>query len=214
MAKYKKIRGINRRLKAIKDWREKNLFFDKESLLSEDCLYLKFRVDPWSRLSLTNSDYPEPNHQFREMIIEAFSDIYDLWKEELDKLNLEYYLKIWIIFPHFRESQLVCAINDKIDWYNNVFAEGEDIVFPKHKFSEQSNKILNKYNWKHVVNINLLDEENYVGDEQDYVSLQDYEEVKKRFERFLKTEHKTVNIDGKIYHIEKICDIWVGDKNG
>lgn len=211
MAKYKKIRGINRRLKAIENWRKQNLFFDKEKLLSEERLYIKFRVDPWSRLPLGNSDYPEPNHQFREMIVETFSDVYELWKKELDKLNLEYYLKIWIMFPNFRDSQIVCAINDKINWYENVFAEGENIDFPSRKFSDKSNAILSKYDWEHVVHINLLDEENYVGDVQDYASLQDYEEVKKKFERFLKTKHKTTNIDGKTYHIEKICDVWVGD---
>ncbi|HHW7568917.1 TPA: hypothetical protein ACU21S_002273 [Mannheimia haemolytica] len=211
MVAYKKLRGENRRLKAIKKWKQHNLVFDKNELLESNYLYVKFRVAPWSRLSLTNSAYPEPNDQFRDAIIDAFSDIYDLWKQELEKLNKEYYLKIWIMFPNFRNSQIVCAINDKIDWYQGVFAEGEGLSFPSGKFSEQANHLLSNYEWEHYADIDLLDED-YVGNEKDYVSIEDYKEAQKWFNQFLKSEHQTINIEDKMYHILKINDVWVGNK--
>lgn len=58
--KYRKIRGINRRKRAIKQWGEINKVLDVDLLNQDKRDYVEFLVDPWSRLSLINSIYPEP----------------------------------------------------------------------------------------------------------------------------------------------------------
>ncbi|WP_303818685.1 hypothetical protein [Actinobacillus minor] len=211
--KYKKIRGKARRLRAIEEWSSNNLIFDKETLLENKRLYVKFRVDPWSRLSLGNSMYPEPDNEYREKFIEGLVNIYDLWKSNLDKLNIDYYLKIWIVFPNFRESQVVCAIGDKIEFYKNNFFEENKLDFPSKKFSKNSNSLLSHFKWEHYSHEELIDDD-YVGDVNDYVDKQSYIKTKEWFDKFMNSQHRIVKneLSGKDLHFFKTNDIWLGSK--
>lgn len=172
--KFKKIRGKNKILKNIEDWKQINLFFNKELLQQYNYMTSKWIVRLWSDLLSTKCPYPEPNDEFREKIIEGLTKIYKTWKIELDKLQTDYYLKIWIFFPNFRESQVVCAINEKIDWYENLFFENDKkIEFPKNEFSNQSNELLKEFNWKQFDYESVFGDDE-VGEENDFFSKKDY----------------------------------------
>lgn len=211
--KYKKIRGKARRLKAINKWVSDNLNFDIERLLETKYLYVKFRVDPWSRLPMGNSVYPEPVQEYREKIIKGLVSIYDLWKFNLDKLNIDYYLKIWICFPNFRDSQIVCAIGDRIEFYKNNFFEENKLIFPTKSFCNQSNLLLNQFKWIHCSHEEIIDDD-YLGNVNDYVDENAYKEVKNWFDTFMNSSHRIVknNLTGKDLHFYKICDVWIGSK--
>jgi len=214
--KFKKVRGRNKILRNIEKWKQENLFFDKELLLNYNYLNSKFRVRPWSDLVFTKYPYPEPDGEFREKIIESLVDIYNHWKIELEKLKMDYYLKIWIFYPNFRESQVACGINERIDWYDNLFFENEErLKFPINRFSNKSNLLLNEFDWENLSWEQVFDE-NEVGTEKEYTTKKDYLEHKKWFEDFLKSEHKAhqfkdENGKNQTYHYLKIDDVWIGE---
>jgi len=78
--------------------------------------------------------------------------IYDSWKTELEKLNKPYYLKIWLYEPRISKSQVVCAIDDKIEYYDNIF-EKADFKENNSSFTKQ---LSSDFNWQPTV-----DEEPY-----------------------------------------------------
>ncbi|MBE0640389.1 MAG: hypothetical protein IH599_00025, partial [Bacteroidales bacterium] len=133
----KKIRGHKRRWKEIENWRLDNLDLNlTDYLLNErDRYYAKIRVHPWSGLSLTNSMTPEPTRKTKQKILKGLLDIYEDWKNQLDKLGQPYYLKIWLFEPRFSQSQVVCAIGNNVDFYENTF------------FKPEKNKVLNADNY-------------------------------------------------------------------
>ena len=102
--KYKKIRGKNRRIRQIKMWVAKNLVLNLEVLQQFQADYVKFWVDPWSLLSLTNSVYPQPQGIYKTLFIQGLVDIYFAWKKQLDELEQPYYLKIWLFENDLKRS--------------------------------------------------------------------------------------------------------------
>ncbi len=107
--KTKKIRGHKRRWHDIDQWVEyhKNLSLDYLKEYQRD--YAKIRAHPWSGISLTNSQTPEPKGLTKTKILNGLIEIYNSWKIELDELDEKYYLKIWLFEPRFSSSQVVCA---------------------------------------------------------------------------------------------------------
>lgn len=125
--KLKKIRGHNRRQKQIDHWRVDNLSLDLIDYLlnHRDRYYTKISVHPWSGLSLTNSVTPQPTGKTKQEMLNGLLDIYENWKTQLDEFGQAYYLKIWLFEPRFSQSQVVCAIGDSIDFYENTFYKPE-----------------------------------------------------------------------------------------
>ncbi|MAE13199.1 hypothetical protein CMO92_01420 [Candidatus Woesearchaeota archaeon] len=54
-------------------------------------------------------------------------DIYLSWKKKLDSFREEYYLKIWVFNKHFKDSQVVVAIDDFKDFYDKTFMEAKTV---------------------------------------------------------------------------------------
>ncbi len=187
----KKIRGHNRLHKQIDNWRLDNLSLDlNDYLLNErDRYYAKIRVHPWSGISVTNSVTPEPTRKTQQKILNGLLDIYGDWKNQLDKLGQPYYLKVWLFEPRFSQSQVVCAIGDNVDFYENTFYKPEtNKIIQLDKYGSIKTK-LSKLNWEY-----RLDEDQYynneVGEAEIYASRQDYEETKMWFNKLLKKPHR------------------------
>ncbi|MBK8806016.1 MAG: hypothetical protein IPO21_04945 [Bacteroidales bacterium] len=190
--RQKKIRGHKRRWKGIENWRLDNLDFNlTDYLLNErDRYYAKIRVHPWSGITLTDSVTSEPTRKTKQKMLNGLLDIYEDWKNQLDKLGQPYYLKIWLFEPRFSQSQVVCAIGDSIGFYeNNFFKPESEKIFNAKTYGQLKNR-LQKLNWDY-----RLDEDNYdnteVGEPENYVSRQDYEYTKKWFAKILKKPHRT-----------------------
>jgi hypothetical protein len=190
--RQKKIRGHKRRWKDIENWRLENLDLNLTDYLlnQSDRFYAKIRVHPWSGLSLTNSITPEIKGKTKQKILNGLLDIYEDWEKQLDTLGQPYYLKIWLFEPRFSQSQVVCAIGDSIDFYENTFFKPEKTQKLNTGNYGQLKSKLENLNWDY-----RLDEDHYdnteVGEPDIYASSQDYEDTKKWFEKLLRTPHRT-----------------------
>jgi hypothetical protein len=195
----KKIRGHKRRYKQIENWRLNNLSFDlKDDLVSQnDKMYVKIRVSPWNDISLTNSIVPEPARNTKLKILNGLLDIYEDWKKQLDRLGKPYYLKIWLFEPRFSMSQVVCAIDENIAFYENTFFKPEiNKSINLDTYGKLKTRLQN-LNWEFY-----LDEDHYyndeVGDPEYYASKKDYEETKVWFFKLLKKPHRKYKLEEPI----------------
>lgn len=116
-----KIRGHFRRHKQIDKWRQENLALNFDLLEKYNREYAEIIVHPWCDISIIKSAIPNPTRKTKKLILTGLLDIHDSWKKQLDKLGQPYCLKIWLFEPRFSQSQVVCAIKDKIDYYENNF---------------------------------------------------------------------------------------------
>jgi hypothetical protein len=142
--RYKKIRGLKRKVVNIPKWIEGYLELNIKHLKEYKYNYAKVYVDPWDNLSLTNSEIPEPKGQAKKEIINGLGKIYERWKDELDKLNKPYYLKIWIYEPRLSKSQVVCTIDERIEHYENLFKEADF----KQNTSSFINGLSSNFKWQ------------------------------------------------------------------
>lgn len=216
--RQKKIRGHNRRQQQIDYWLHDNLSLDLTDYLlnHRDRYYAKIRVHPWSGFSLTNSIIPEPKGKTKQKMLNGLLDIYEDWKKQLDKIGQPYYLKVWLFEPRFSQSQIVCAIGENVDFYENTFYK-PDINKTIHldKYGSLRAK-LSKFNWDY-----RLDEDHYdnteIGDPNTYASRQEYEEAKIWFDKLLKKQHRTHKFIEPIGDITesysfKRGDLWLGEQ--
>lgn len=212
----KKIRGHKGRWKDIDQWVETHKNLDLDNLKEDLRDYSKIRVHPWSGISLTNSQIPEPKRSTKTKILGGLIDIYDSWKDELDRTGESYYLKIWLFEPRFSHSQVVCAIGDYLDCYENTFFKPDQ---PKELAPENYGRLKNEvatFNWEY-----RLDEDHFdnsiPGSPELYATLADYEEDKRWFIKMLKKAHRTTKCEepageATVSYSFKKGDIWLGEK--
>lgn len=125
MQRFKKIRGHKKIWKDIENWVSYNKNLDINYLKKRKRDYVKVWVSPYKNISITNSEFTPPKGKTRQKIINGIFEIYQNWELELEKLGIPYYLKIWH-FPHnASKNQVVCAIEDFINFYDYTFFKPE-----------------------------------------------------------------------------------------
>ena len=208
--RYKKTRGQRRRHRLIEQWRLQNMQIDLNHLQNYNCDYVKIFVHPWCDLSITNSIFPEPKRKTKLLMLSALLDIYFSWKQQLDSMNQSYYLKIWLYEPNFSKSQVVCAVDDRIDHYNNIFLKAEDEKKPKTSAYGQIEDRLKMLNWQHYLHEDFIDED-VIGEPNDYTNYNDYLNHKKCFTQLMRKPHRVIihNNGSKTIGFIK-GDIWIG----
>ena len=99
----RKVRGHKRCWKKIENWKKLSLDLNPDYLVTYQKDYVKFRVRPWSSLSLRNSVYSKPKKRTKDEMISGLFDIYEQWKIQLDKLGKPYWLFniFWFCHTHF-----------------------------------------------------------------------------------------------------------------
>ncbi|MDK4792321.1 MAG: hypothetical protein OC189_09825 [Acinetobacter sp.] len=210
MIKYKKIRGEKRRIRKIKQWIDDHLDLDIAYLKRYQCEYVKFWVDPWDRLSLTNSQYPQPQGIYKELFFNGLLQIYMSWKEQLDFLDQPYYLKIWLFENDLKRSQVVCAIGEKIEYYQNLFEKPLDETSLSIVEWQEVSDMMKKVNWEKKIEITLY-ERDWLGAPSDYKTQKNYEDTKKWFNNNVIEKYREVKrIDGDEYYIVEIDNVWIG----
>ena len=149
--RYRKIRGINRRKRAIEQWGGCNKALDIEGLKETHRDYVKFWVNPWSRLSLINSIYPEPTDDCEYLLIKNLQNIYHSWRDSIEELQTPYYLQIWLFEGYISDSQVVCAIEDYKDFYKHTFEaineQPKDGIQSSIHYNVNTVRYLNLYDW-------------------------------------------------------------------
>ncbi|PNW25629.1 hypothetical protein [Formosa algae] len=103
------------RVVGIQKWIDKSYYreenrFNKEKLFEQE--YLNFQIDDCY-------NYMENVvGKTRVDIFKILYSTYSQWKIELDKLNIPFYLGVWIYNPRLPKSEIVCAIGkEKIEYY-------------------------------------------------------------------------------------------------
>lgn len=210
--KYKKVRGTNRRLRNIDQWINHNKYLNLQDLVTYQREYVKFWVSPWDRLSLTNSQFPEPEGVFKEKFIQGLFEIYDCWKQRLDQLGKPYYLKIWLFEKDLRRSQVVCAIGEKIQFYENTFTKAENSDHQKYDFENLDN-LAKAFHWEKRLD-DLLIENDFLESPERYIDLEEYLEAKNYFENYVLKNYKaTIPYDSeKFYYVLDNDVVWLGQK--
>jgi hypothetical protein len=215
--RQKKIRGHLRRQKQIETWLAENQSWNLQRYFQsgQDFCYVKIAVHPWNGLSVTKSILPEPRGKTKQKMLSGLFDIYENWKRKLDRFGKPYYLKIWLFEPRFSQSQVVCAVGDSIDHYENLF------------FTPASHKKLNAnhygplktrvegFDWKYRPDEYVV-EDPETDSPEEYADLRKYREAIHRFEKQLKKPHRTWEYGGtpgeatRLYAF-KCGDMWLGE---
>ncbi|POY40607.1 hypothetical protein C3L50_03680 [Flavobacterium alvei] len=210
----KKIRGNKRRIKKIENWRINNLKIDLDYPEKTNKDYVKIRIFPWNPVAMSIHNYPNPKGKIRKKIIESFFDIYESWNIQLKELGKPFYLKIWLFEPNIYDSQVVCAINDKIEYYENIFYKPKiEKNIAKSHFEKISNR-LNNFNWSYSIEEYPIFENEYLR--ENFTSEKDYLEEQKCLKRELKKPYREINqvregIKEKLFLI-KGSEVWLGEK--
>ena len=215
--KTKKIRGHKKIWKDIEKWKNTNLNLDLKKLQQNERDYVKIWVHPYSSISLSNSQFPEPKAETKKRILNGLLDIYESWEQQLNKLNEPYYLKIWLYAPRFSNSQVVCSIGNSLNLYKNTFSIPENIMNFKNDYIGNIGDRMGNYNWEHRVDEEFLDN-TQIGRLEDFATKKDYLENKKWFETKLKDPHRKTVYNNPIGDITesyafKLGDVWLGEKN-
>ncbi|WP_201530727.1 hypothetical protein [Psychrobacter sp. LFX-11D] len=198
--RYRKIRGINRRKRAIEQWGDNRKSLDIELLNQEKRDYVKFRVQPWSRLPLGNTIYPEPTGDCEYMLIKNLQKIYQSWKGSLEDMQTPYYLQIWLYEEYISRSQVVCAIEDYKDFYQNTFEpvdeQPNDSIQSSIHYNETTAKYLDAFKWTLNRHIQAYD----MTDDYDIEILQETDPSK---------NIRTEVIEGREHQIVEINKVWL-----
>ncbi len=210
MNRTKKIRGHKRIWKAIDNWVENSKKLDLNYLKRNQREYVKVWLQPFGNISVLNSDFEPPKGKTRKKIIAGILEIHNHWKQELDKLNEPYYLRIWFYDNDVSNSQVVCSIGELLDFYDKTFHK------PKEKKPFPSDSL--GLQWEYRLNENhfTVDE---IGEPDEFYSLEDYLDNKKMIERVIKNPKtrisKFTNKEGETttYYSEKHADVWLGSAN-
>ena len=212
----RKIRGHKRTWTDIQNWKNANLNLDIENLKNRERDYAKIWVAPFSNISMTNSIIPQPKRETKKRILSGLIEIYESWENELRELNQPYYLKIWLFEQRFSKSQVVCAIGDSIEYYDNIFnSPQENKIFKSNDYGKLKNQ-LDDFNWNHKLDEDVIDD-TFVGEIDDYASENEFIEAKKWFDKELKKPHtksdvKYSNGDIMTLYSFKKGEVWVGQK--
>jgi len=211
--KYQKIRGHKRRQKAVERWRGKNLDLRLDLIEKYNYDNIDIVVHPWCDISIINSAFPEPKRKTKQLILNGLIDIYHSWKEQLDKIDQPYYLKIWLFESRFSKSQVVCAVGNRIDYYEDLFFEPKNVKqFKSENYGSLKIK-LDSLKWEHCLDEDHI-EADYIGKPEQYLTYKDFLEVRKWFNKTMKKPHRTTKLDDAVeYYSFKKGSVWVGGQD-
>ncbi len=208
----KKIRGHKKKWAEIDAWIAANKQLDIGNLKTYQRDHTKIWVHPWSGITVTNSQIPEPKRETKRRIIKGLIAIYEGWKASLDQLNEPYYLKIWLYEPRLFKSQVVCAIEKELTFYENTFFAPPDPkeFYPAHYGALEN--ALGEFRWDHRLDEFYLDNTELPKPEA-YC----YESDKKWVNNMMKKPHRTVPFSQPIgeateSYMFRRGDVWVGGK--
>lgn len=206
MIRYKKIRGHKRIWKYIDNWVEQNKQLDLEYLQSRQREYVKVWIQPFGNISVLNSEFAPPKGKTRKKIIAGLLEIYNHWKQQLDTLNEPYYLKIWFYNNDVSNSQIVCAIDTCLDFYEKTFYK------PKESKPFPSNTLGLDWEYRHNENHFTIDD---FGEPDHFYNMKEYIDNKKMIEGIMKNPKtrisKYTDKESKTttYYSIKYSDVWL-----
>lgn len=146
----KKVRGWKRRLRQLERFRLAHRTLDVEALRGSHYDYVKVWLDPWSRLEGRN-----PPVWFRRRVLAALVDIHDAWRAALKTMDEPYYLEIWLFHPDFYRSQVVAAMDWRMEHYRNVFEPAPSAAPRPPALYDDAAFDLDRFQWRPGTEVNM-----------------------------------------------------------
>jgi hypothetical protein len=204
-----KLRGLHRRKSEIDKWIKSSLDLDLGTLINRQVYYKKIWVYPWSNLFCDK----QPPTDYRNQITSGLIDIFINWQTELEKLNQPYYLKIWLNYPRFKNSQVVVAIGDKIDYYNNIFLPTDkSISFPHDKFASNKERI-SKLSWQPFLDEETYCESDFDSSKEEYENEGNYHYDQRLIKRFRENHDRKEITTDDICYFKTRGLVWCGESS-
>ena len=211
--KYKKIRGLKKKVAKIYDWVEGFIELDMKQLVENNYHYSKVYVQPWDNITLTDSEFPEPKGKAKREILKGLEKIYNSWKTDLDKLKKPYYLKIWLYEPRLSKSQVVCAVDEKIEHYENLFEKADF----KQTNSSFTNEFSADFKWESFIDEKPYWESELLWPIDQYERIEDSYSDRRLLKKLKKGDYRSQTIENPndnedIIYFLPLGKIWVGEK--
>ncbi|WP_452232708.1 hypothetical protein [Lacinutrix sp. MEBiC02595] len=211
--KTKKLRGHNRIFKDIEKWKNDSLPLDLEYIARYQRNYEKVWVRPFGEISITGAAIPKPKRKARKLILQSLVAIFNHWETQLKTLDKPYYLTIWLNEPFIENSQVVCAIDGFLNFYDTTYYRPEkQKSMPTQNYGKLKNE-LDAFQW-----IYALDEHNFTTEDIEetaevYASNKDSYAMQKWYKKQLK-RNPILRVDDKITHYRTTKGtVWIGTKN-
>lgn len=199
----KKVRGFNRYFDSIQASIKADSQIDLEFLNREK--YCNFQFEDWygSNIALKGKG--------RKFVLDNLLSIYTNWAHELKQHNLEYYLAIWLYDPRLELSEVVCAIDSKIEYYQQeALLDSSQITdFPSSKFKPFDNQLA-KFNWTKKVDLEPTFEWEMNWPKEQYDSLKEYYSHQRFYRAIKKNAYRIIEREGEKIYFRQVGDIWVG----
>jgi len=127
----------------------------------------------------------------------------------------DYYLKIWLFEPRFSKSQVVCAVEDKLKFYDNSFFKSDsDKELKFSNYGPIADRLVG-YKWETYIDEMILGED-CIGNPQEYKSQKDYIETAKWFQRTMKKSHRVIDFSDNDEEKKLYCfpqgKVWIGSR--
>ena len=193
--------------KVIRDINKSIIDFDSKldiDLLNQE-KYYNFEVEEWY------GEQFKIKGELRKIIIKTLLKTYFEWKKELDKLNKEYYLAIWIYNPRMLKSEVVCAIDEKISYYENesFLASKKNSNFDFNQFGKLSTE-LQKLTWDRKIDLEPVYEWEINWPKEQYEFEREYYKDQRFYKKLIREKFHVVEKNNeKIYFYPK-GDVWIG----
>ncbi|PIB34497.1 hypothetical protein BFP72_18835 [Reichenbachiella sp. 5M10] len=207
----KKLRGLKRRQKNIDKWFEGHQRINLEILKESKYYYCKSKVDPWSNLYY-EVDYPA---NYRRQLFSHLLSIYELWKKQLEDNFDDFYLAIWLNDRRFIDSQVVSAIGDRAEHYQQMWnLHEEPLKFPIKLFNNEEDRV-SMFHWDSTEDEDLVFESEYSDlDINDYWSPEDFFDDVRSYRKLVKnnTPTRTIQTEDGIEKafVLKRGNTWIG----
>ena len=182
---------------------------DSEHKLNIDFLkkekYYNYEIEEW---------YGEEfgiKGELRKKIIETLLKTYFEWKNKLDKLNKEYYLAIWLYNPRMLKSEIVCAIDEKVNYYENesFLASNKNSEFDLNQYGVLSTE-LQKFTWDRKIDLDSVHEWEINFPKEQYESEKEYNKDQKFYNKLIREKFHVVEKDNEKIYFHPKGDVWIG----
>ena len=176
---------------------------DKDFLVQEK--YYNYQIEEW---------YGEEfgiKGELRKKIVETLLITYFEWKKELDNLNREYYLAIWLYNPRMLKSEIVCAIDEKISYYEyeNFLASNKNKEFDLNQFGKLSTE-LQQFTWNRKVDLDSVHEWEINCTKDQYILEKEYNKDQKFYKKLIQENFHVIEKNNEKIYFHPKGDIWIG----
>lgn len=209
----KKLRGHNRIFKNIETWKNDSLTLDLENLQQYQRNYEKVWVRPFGDISITGAAIPKPKRKARKLILESLITIFNSWETQLKTLDKPYYLAIWLNEPYIENSQVVCAIDGYLNFYDITYYRPEKQKnMPTQNYGKLKNA-LDSFDWIYALDEHRFTNEDIAETAEVYATQKDYYAMQRWYKKQL-NRNPLIRVDNNIthYRTEK-GTVWIGTKN-